>query len=97
MSGYTIGKTLMIKGKRYYTIGKTGIISLYIGVLLEILICGICFALEGRVFLFDGYLITSLAWIRSFFLIASGLFSLPFFFFGLQYIGLGKICKNTEK
>lgn len=92
-----IGNLLVEKGEKFYSTGKAGIISLLAGVGLAMLICLISFSSYGRVFFFDGYTITAIAWIVSIMLVLIGSFLLPFFFFGLHYMGIGQICENTKK
>lgn len=92
-----IGKLLIEKGEKFYSIGKGGIGSLIAGLCLAVLICVISLIGYGQIYFLDGYTITIVAWIVSMLLVAVGLFLIPFFFAGLHYMGIGRICENTEK
>lgn len=92
-----VGKMLIKRGAKFYSLGKKGIYCLLAGPCLALLICVLSLILEGEIIFFNGYPITSIGWIVSILLPAIGAFLYPFYFFGLHYIGLGKICQNTEK
>lgn len=97
MSTNYIGKLLIEKGEKFYSIGKGGIGSLIAGLSLAAFICIVSLITEGRIYFLDGYTITVVGSVLSILLVTVGLFLLPFFFFGLHYMGLGRICENTEK
>lgn len=92
-----IGELLISKGEKFYSIGKKGIFLLLAGLGLAILICLISFIGYGKLYFFDGYAFTAFSWILSILLVLIGSFLIPFFFFGLHYMGLGQICENTKK
>ena len=91
-----IGSLLIEKGEKFYTLGKMGIISLLSGLGLAAFICILGLLLYGRIYFLEGYGITIFDSIISILLTIIGGFLLPFFFFGLHYMGLGKICENTK-
>lgn len=92
-----IGTMLIKCGAKFYSMGKKGIHCLFVGPGLALFICGLSLALYGKVFFFDGYLFTTICWVLSILLTVIGAFLYPFYFFGLHYMGLGKICQNTEQ
>ena len=97
MDRNNIGELLISKGEKFYSLGKKGIIALLAGIGLDALICVLSLIIEGRVYFLSGMEITVIGSIVSILLAVVGLFLMPFFFFGLHYLGLGKICKNTEE
>lgn len=96
MDTNNIGTLLIEKGEKFYTVGKKGIISFLAGLGLAAFICILSLLIEGEIYFLRGYEITVFGSVVSLVLIAGGAFLLPFYFFGLHYIGLGKICENTK-
>ena len=97
MDTNNIGQLLIEKGIKFYSIGKKGIFTLIAGIGLAVLICLIGLLLYGKIYFLSGYSFTIIISTVSLLIIAVGITLLPFFFLGLHYLGLGKICENTEK
>lgn len=97
MAEIGIGKMLIKKGAKFHALGKKGIYCLCAGPGLAVLICIFSLALYGKLYFFDGMAITAVGWILSILLTTIGGFLYPFYFFGLHYMGLGRICQNTEE
>ncbi len=94
---------LEAKGQAFYLVGKLGMLIGAIGIALTVLIGIISLATGAKFFspmIFDidsSYAFAYPFVIIAYLAIAFGIIGVPFYFYGLQLFGLGRIAVNTEK
>ena len=93
-----VSDMLLYTGERFYKKGKLGIKLLIAGLIIGILFLVGQLLFTGEVYFFyESLAITKIIWVVSFALTGVGLPLTPLYFWGLHYMGLGQIAKNTNK